>query len=162
MNRRTTRSVVFGLLGSAVVLLLSNGVGIADQSDTDKVKAAIDAFHAALSALDSKKMSEVWAHDPDVMNVNPRDKSVSIGWDAVSKNWDATFAFWSELKVTQQDGPDVHINGDVAWADGIASVSGKPKTGNAVPNAPTFETSVFQKRGDSWLLVSHAAWRVPQ
>jgi ketosteroid isomerase-like protein len=156
------RSVVFGLLGAAVLLLVSNGVGIADQSDTDKVKAAIDAFHAALSALDGKKMSDVWAHDPGVMNINPRDKNVSVGWDAVSKNWDATFAYWSELSVTVKDGPYIRINGDLAWADEIAAVSGKPKTGDAIPSAPTFETNVFAKRGDAWVLVSHAAWRVPQ
>jgi ketosteroid isomerase-like protein len=162
MNRRKMISVAAALLGSGLVSLAGSGASSAEQSDTDKIKAAIVSFHAALTALDSEKMGEVWAHDADVMNINPRDKSVSVGWDAVSKNWKATFAFWSELKVTQQDGPYIHVNGDVAWADGIASVSGKPKTGDAIPSAPTFETNVFQKRGESWLLVSHSAWRVPQ
>jgi ketosteroid isomerase-like protein len=160
MNRRNILSLsaitVFGL---AVL----PGKTVAQQSDTDKVKAAIDNFHAALSALDIKKMDDVWAHDSDVMLINPRDKTgPSIGWDAVRRNWEAVFAVWSELKVTQKDGPHIHINGNVAWADATAAVAGKPKTGDPVTSAPTFESTVLEKRGDRWVFVSHSAWRVPQ
>ena len=38
------------------LLLLSNHAGYAQQSDTDQVKAAIDALNAALSSLDMTKM----------------------------------------------------------------------------------------------------------
>ena len=106
------------------------------------------------------KMDAVWAHDADAMLINPRDKNISVGWDAIKKNWEATFNFWSELKVTRTAGP-IHISGNIAWATGIADVVGKSKAGAAV-NAPTFESDVFEKRGDRWLLVSHSAWRVPQ
>jgi hypothetical protein len=56
---------------------------------------------------------------------------------------------------------DLSTSGNVAWAAGIADVGGKSKAGAAV-TAPTFESSVFEKRGDRWLLVSHSAGRVPQ
>ena len=98
-------------------------------NDTDAVKAVIDGYHSALSALDVQKMDGLWAHDPYVVLINPRDKGISVGWDAVKKNWDATFAAWSELKVTQQDGPHIHVNGNVAWASGIALAAGKLKNG---------------------------------
>jgi ketosteroid isomerase-like protein len=159
MNRRSILSL-FAIMALGLALL--PGTAFAQQSDTDKIKAAIDAFHAALSALDIKKMDDLWAHDPYVMTINPRDKTVSIGWDAVRKSYDATVALWSELKVTQKDGPHIHINGNVAWANGIAVAGGNPKTGDAVAGAPTFESDVFEKRGDRWVLVSHNAWRVPQ
>src|SRR5260370_32382596 len=160
MNRRNILSLaaitVFGLAVLA-------GNAVPQQSDPDKVKAAIDNFHAALSALDIKKMDDVWAHDSDVMLINPRDKTgPSIGWDAVRRNWEAVFAFWSELKVTQKDGPHIHINGNVPWADATASVAGKPKTGDPVTTAPTFEATVLEKRGNRWVFVSHVPWRYPR
>ena len=131
------------------------------QTDIAAVKAAISSFHAALGALDIAKMEPLWAHNDTVMLVNPRDKSVSIGWDAVKKNWETAFNFWSELNVTQVSGPYVRVDGNVAWSIGVANTHGKPKMGNPV-NAPTFETDIFQKQGGEWQLVSHTASRVSQ
>jgi ketosteroid isomerase-like protein len=148
MNRRTTLALIMGLLYSGVGLFMSNGIGHAQQSDADGIKAAIDSFHAALSALDIRKMDDVWAHDPYVTVINPRDKTISTGWEAVRKSFEAVFGFWSELKVTGRDAPQIHISGLTAWATAI--------------NAPTFETGIFEKRGDRWLVVSWSAWRVPQ
>ena len=143
------------------LLLLSNHAGYAQQSDTDQVKAAIDALNAALSSLDMTKMDALWAHDANVMLVNPRDKTVSIGWDAVRKHWDELPADYSEFKVTQAEGPNIRVQGNIAWSIGIANAVGKLKSGAAL-NAPTFATDVFEKRDGKWLLVSHVALRVPQ
>ncbi len=161
MSLRTARRLSIGLVFVACLLVASKSI-YAQQSDSDGVKAAIDGFHAALSALDEKKMESVWAHDAYVVLINPRDKTVSVGWDAAKKSWDNTFAAWSELKVTQQDGPHIHVNGNVAWATGIALAVGKLKNGTVVSGAPTFETDVFEKRDNRWLMVSHTALRVPQ
>ena len=38
---------------------------------------------------------------------------------------------------------------------------GKTKTGAAV-DSHLFVSTVFEKRGDRWLIVSHSAWNVPQ
>ena len=160
MNRRTAFSLTVGFLAGAAVLASIGSIS-AQQADTDAVKAVIDGYHSALSALDVQKMDGLWAHDPYVVLINPRDKGISVGWDAVKKNWDATFAAWSELKVTQQDGPHIHVNGNVAWASGIALAAGKLKNGTTV-SSPTYEIDVMEKRGNSWLLVSHTAVRVPQ
>jgi ketosteroid isomerase-like protein len=157
MNRRNILSLS---AMTALGLALVPGNPVAQQADTDKVKAAVDAFNAALSALDMAKMDAVWAHDTDAMLINPRDKSISVGWDAIKKNWEGTFDFWSELKVTRTGGP-IHVNGNVAWATGTADVIGKSKAGAAL-TSPTLTSDVFEKRGDKWLLVSHCAWRVPQ
>jgi ketosteroid isomerase-like protein len=130
------------------------------QSDADKVKDALEAFHAALSARDIHKMEELWAHDPDVMYIGPRDKSIAVGWDAVKKKWEATLGFWTELKVTSQDGPHLHVSGAIAWADVIADVVGTPKNGAPV-RGPTFESFVLVKRGERWLLASDSTSRIP-
>lgn len=153
-------SVARALLLTGVIMLACNAKAYA-QTDIAAVKAAISSFHAALGALDIAKMEPLWAHNATVMLINPRDKSVTIGWDAVKKNWETVFSFWSELNVTQAAGPYVRVDGDVAWSTGVANVKGKPKTGSPV-NAPTFETDIFQKQGGEWQLVSHTASRVSQ
>jgi ketosteroid isomerase-like protein len=154
MSRRTSITLI------AVVLLAGSGKSYA-QSDMDDVKAAVAAYHAALSALDAPKMEALWMQDNSVMDIEPSDKSISVGWDAVKKNFESEFNAFSELKVTQADGPHIQVKGDVAWSTGIANSTLKTKAG-AVANGPVFETDVFEKRDGHWLLVSHTALRVPQ
>jgi ketosteroid isomerase-like protein len=153
-------SVAAGLIGSGFVFIAASTA--AQPSDTDQVKAVIVAFKAALSTLDSNKMQELWAHNPNVMLVNPRDKAVTVGWDAVSKNWEAGWTHVTQLNVTQKDGPYIQINGNVAWATGIALETGKLKTGEAFAGNSVFESDVFEKHGDHWLVVSHSAWYAPK
>ena len=156
MNRRTSITLIAqGLLFALVVLLAGNERSYAQQAD---IKAAIDGFHAALTSLDMKKMEPIWAHESYVMLINPNAKSISVGWDAVKKNWEATFNAFAELKVTQTDGPNIHVDGNVAWATSLVNAQLKTKTGAAVTEN-VFETDVFEKHGGSWLLVSHTALR---
>jgi ketosteroid isomerase-like protein len=145
----------------SAVVLIAGAASANAQSDVDGIKTAITALHAAISSLDIAKMEPLWAHDDNVMLINPRDKKISVGWGAVQQNWQRTFGVWSQLSVTQAEGPFVRVDGNVGWSTGIANVVGKPKTGAAV-NAPTVETDVWQKNGVAWLLVSHTASRVPQ
>lgn len=159
MGRRTSIALIArALLLSVVVLLAGNGKSYAQEAD---IKAAVDAFHGALGTLDVSKMDPLWAHDAYVMLINPRDKSISVGWDAIKKNWEATLNAYAELKVTQTDGPHIHVDGDVAWSMGTVNATLKLKSGTTV-NAPTVETDVFEKRAGKWLLVSHTASRIPQ
>jgi hypothetical protein len=72
MNRRTALALTMGL--SSICLLAGNGIGNAQQSDADKVKATIDGFHTAISSLDIRKMDDVWAHEPYAMVVNPETR----------------------------------------------------------------------------------------
>jgi ketosteroid isomerase-like protein len=142
-------------------LLVGNANGYAQEFEVNEVKAVINALHAAISALDMSKMEPLWAQNNYVMSKQPPDKSISIGRDAVNKDWEADFQPLSELNVTQAEGPHIHVNGNVAWQMGIAKAVGKLKTGAAV-NALVAETDVFEKPGGKWLLVSHTASRLPQ
>jgi ketosteroid isomerase-like protein len=148
----------FWIIWAIFVSISLTTAGYAQESD---IKAAIDAYHAALGSLDISKMEPLWVHDATVMLINPSDKSISVGWDAVKKDWETNWNNYSELKVTQADGPHIVIKDDVAWSTGIANAVVKFKAGNTV-TAPTYETDVFEKRGGKWLLVSHVASRVPQ
>jgi ketosteroid isomerase-like protein len=148
-------------LFSLLLLLAGNVSSYAQQSAVDQVKAAIDAFHAALGSLDVAKMAPLWVHEASVVLVNPRDKTIAVGWPAVSKDWEATFAANAALTVTQAAGPYVHVAGNIAWSIGIANAVIKLKSGQTI-NAPTYETDIFENRGGRWLLVSHVALRVPR
>ena len=162
MYRATSMTRV--LLFSALLLLgvlIGGGRSYAQQSAEDKVKAAQSTFHAALGALDMSRMAAVWAHDPNAMLINPRDKTIAIGWDAIQKDWEGTFNAWSQLNITPIDGPHIRVEGNLAWLTGIVTAAGKLKSGADI-SAPTFEETIFEQRGGQWLIVSHSAWRMPQ
>ena len=146
------------LLFSVAILLAGSAKSYAQESD---IKAAINVYHFALDSLELSKMEPLWAHDTNVILINPADKSVSVGWDAVKKDWQAQFNFLSELKVTQAEGPNVSVKGDVAWATGIAKAVAKSKVG-ADAGGLVYELDVFEKRDGKWLLVSHVALQVPK
>src|SRR5260370_37409760 len=122
------------LLFIGVALLAGDRIGYAQQrSDSDNVKAAIDAFHAALSNLNIGKMQNVWAQEPYVVLVNPRDKAPAVGWDAVKKDWqEGVFGFWAELKLSPKQAPQIHIDQRTAWTTGVVGVEGKNKSGQAL------------------------------
>ena len=164
MDRRGSGTVVArALVFGVVVLLAGAGRSYAQQSDTDSIKAAIAAFHAVIEGLDMTKMDPLWAHDPSVTNINPGDKTVSVGWDAVREGFLANGPqkFWAKLKLTQADGPYIQVKGGVAWASDFVDAAGTTKAGKAM-TARTMEHSVFEKRGGQWLLVSHSAARAPR
>ena len=89
MNRQTlSRATAAALLGVAV--LMDGGNSYA--SDADDVKATINEFHAALTALDLAKINAVWAHDDRVMDKEPLAKAVTLGWEErerILKAWSA-------------------------------------------------------------------------
>ena len=164
MNRLATLAMTtVSLLFVGVALLAGDGIGYAQQRpDSDNVKAAIDAFHAALSNLDIGRMQNVWAQEPYVVLINPRDKAPAISWDAVKKDWqDGVFGFWAELKLSPKQAPHIHVDQTTAWTTGVVGVEGKNKSGQVLSFTIT-ETQVYEKRGDRWLMVSHHASRVPE
>jgi len=164
MNRLATLAMTtMSLLFVGMALRASDGTSYAQQrSDSDNVNAAVNAFHAALSNLDIGKMQSVWAQEPYVVLINPRDKAPAIGWDAVKKDWqDGVFGFWAELKLSPRQTPHIHVDQTTAWTTGVVGVEGKNKSGHAL-SFIIIETQVYEKRGDRWLMVSHHASRVPE
>jgi hypothetical protein len=72
------RKLIVGARGALVMTLLLLGVAfvwggaVAQQSsDIAKVKAASQAFYAALNTRDPSAMAKVWAHTPYVVHISP-------------------------------------------------------------------------------------------
>ena len=78
------------------------------------VKAAVAAYNQAVDLLDAAKMEALWLQDDTVVDIEPRSKSIGLGWEAVKKNLEQNFSPFAELKDTQVDGPHVQIKGNVA------------------------------------------------
>jgi SnoaL-like domain len=64
-------------------ILISDSVAAQQQSEMDAVKAANQAFYAALSAGDVAAMQKVWSSDSDIQNIGPRSKAVAVGWNSI-------------------------------------------------------------------------------
>ena len=158
MKRLLTRLIMLVCFAGST----SYAQGQDNKTDASAVKDTISKVHAAISSLDISKMEPLWFHNAYVTLVNPKDKSVSVGWDDVKKNWENAFNFWSHIKVTQTAGPYVHVDGNVAWSTGLTNTNGKAKNGTSV-NSPTFESDVLRKDSDGeWKLEAHSAWRAAQ
>jgi ketosteroid isomerase-like protein len=144
---------------AAISILLTTGeISRAEDSD---LQAAVGRYHRAIEARDLSKMAPLWEHNDHVILVNPVSTAVAVGWPAVERNWRLLFDAFRELKLTQMDGPHMQIRGDIALSTGIVSADIKLKSGASVTEA-TFETAVFEKGRDGWLLISHVASTVPR
>ena len=140
------------LVAATLLSLGSPSVGRAQDAD---VKAAVDAYHAAIQSRNISDIAAVWSHDADITLVNPRDTTVAVGWDAVKGRWEQTFTLFNGLEITQTDGPHIAAMGDVAWSVGIVHVVLQLKSERKEVNY--VETDVFRKQGGHWLIVSHTA-----
>jgi ketosteroid isomerase-like protein len=130
-------------------------------SDLDQVKAANQAYYAALSARDLAAMERVWAKTPRDVNVAPPIKPVAhTGWGAIKANYETYWGTLDELTVSM-DEPQVAVQGSVAWVYGIEQARRRTKTGEVSASA-NFGTSIFIKEGARWLVVFHQAALIPR
>jgi ketosteroid isomerase-like protein len=130
-------------------------------SDFDQVKAANQAYYAALSARDLAAMERVWAQSPRDVNVAPPIKPAAhIGWDTIEKNYQTFWATLDELTVSMEES-QVVVHGSVAWVYGIEQARLRTKNGE-VSAGPNFGTSIFIKEGGRWLMVFHQAALIPR
>lgn len=156
MNTLKTVALLF-----FAVALIAGESNAQKKSDSDEVKAAIESFHAAITARDVKQMENLWVRDHHAILLNPRDKDAWVGWDAIKPHWQETFDFWSDVKVTVRAIPQDHVKQNTAWSVSVAEVESKSKAGQA-QRFKVLETAVFEKRGNRWLIASHHASRQPE
>ncbi|QOT79216.1 nuclear transport factor 2 family protein [Cupriavidus basilensis] len=159
MNRRN----VLVLAATSVAGLHAAGASAQQSSGIEAIKAANQAFYAALSARDTKAMVALWANKPYVVNIGPRSKTVAVGYaDAVSGYWPAAFDAFSEMAVSPASIDQVQTDGKLAWVIGTESAVLQPRAGGEALKFETFFTNIFEKNGSRWLLVSHHAQVIPK
>jgi ketosteroid isomerase-like protein len=149
--------VLLGAVGLGVLV----GGGTSYAADFDDVKAAIDGYHAALSSLDLARIDAVWAHDGTVIDKEPPDMTITVGWEGTRKNFERMIATAAEVSIAQAEGPHIQVQGDLAWSAGMAKADGKTKAGEH-SSGVILEADVFKKQNGRWLLVSHITSVMPQ
>jgi ketosteroid isomerase-like protein len=159
MNRRNALSLS---AITALALTLLPDEPIAQQvADTEGVKAASNAFYAALAVIDNgAAMEKVWAQTPYVTYVGPRSKAIVVGWDAQKKMWEETNNSTSSRSVSLTE-PHIHANGNLAWEMGVEAGLVKFKNGNEA-KVDYIATNVYEKIDGRWLMVSHHVQPRPQ
>jgi ketosteroid isomerase-like protein len=124
--------------------------------DEEAVLNANQKFYEALSAGSIEGISAACAHDPDVTALHETSTEVAVGWPAVLDTWKAVpFESFAELSCVMTK-PAIKVHGSVAWVAGLESVRGKTKNGEAFA-LTALGTNIYEKRGDSWLIVHHHA-----
>ena len=152
LTPRSGRLAVY-ILSAAAGLFGAPSTGSAQDAD---VKTAIDASQAAIHSLAIGEIEKVWSHAADITLVNPGDKTVAVGWDAVKGRWEAVFTTLSAVDIKQTDGPYITVTDTIARAVGIVHVSLRFKSQEA-READFVETDVLQKQDGHWLVVAHTA-----
>ena len=151
-NHAITFFVLFaGCLGSSVTMA----------DDLADVTAANNAFYAALSARDAGMLAKVYAHDPYVANISPGSGTLQVGWPGVEK-WAMSLAtIYKDLTVVPSE-LHIHVNGNTAWVVNTEHAKGTFLKTGAASDSTLISTNIYEKQGDSWLMVSHQAQIIPK
>jgi ketosteroid isomerase-like protein len=123
-------------------------------ADVDDVKAAVDGYRAAISSLDAAKIDAVWAHDGTVIDKEPPEKTITVGWEGTRKKFEGLIDAAAEVSIAQVEGPHIEVQGDLVWSAGMVKADGKTKAGKR-NSGIILEADVFKKQNGRWLLVSH-------
>ena len=140
----------------------AQGRAVAQQSsDMEKVKAASQAFYAALNARDPGAMAKVYAHTPYVAYIPPVGSDIAVGWEAVNKTWEEVFhKVTSKIDMSYKRAGGPQIEGNLAWEVGtergpVTFADGKTVDFGVLP------TNIYQKIDGRWLMISHQAGQIP-
>ena len=152
------RPMMLSILGAAFVC----GEAVAQQStDIEKVKAASQAFYAALDARDPSAMAKVYAHTPYVVHISPTAKEIALGWEAVNKSWENVHDGTTQINVSFSETGQPQVVGDLAWEVGAEKGPVTLKDGKVI-DIDAFATNVYQNIDGDWLMVSHQAGQLPK
>ena len=152
-----------GMLALAIISIsLWAGSAVAQQAaDVEGVKAASQAFYAAVMVLDDgTAMESVWARKPYITYVGPQSKSVILGWDAQKQYWDDFNKRFLQRTVSLVDS-HIHVNGNLAWEIGVETGQARLVDGS-IRTVDWIATNVYEKIDGRWFMVSHHVQPRPQ
>jgi ketosteroid isomerase-like protein len=130
-------------------------------ADLEAVKAASDAFYAAVVVVDDgTAMEKVWAHTPYVTYVGPRSTTIIVGWEAQKQYWIDFNKPFAQRTVALVDA-HLHAVGNLAWELGAESGLAQMKDGTT-RKVDWMVTNVYEKIDGRWLTVSHHVQPKPQ
>lgn len=139
-----------------IQLLFAGGRAQAD--DSSEVRAANEAYYAALSARDIDATGKVWARG-NTFNIFAAGRSAQMGWDAIRAAYEDLFKRFPELSITMAD-PAIRQDGDTALVIGIETLRARSPNGDPVAlSLPA--TNVFRRQDGQWRMIHHHTSRPP-
>jgi ketosteroid isomerase-like protein len=115
----------------------------------DTVLAANRRFYDAFEAADLDAMSEVWAHDDDILCTHPGWATLH-GWAAVSASWFTLFNNDQSLQFILTN-ERARVSGEVAWVSCDENILGDGSGGTAAA------LNLFSLVAGRWRMVGHHA-----
>ena len=144
------------------VAFAQGGAVAQESSDMEKVKAASQAFYAALNARDPSAMAKVYAHTPYVAYIPPVGGDIAVGWEAVNKTWEEVLRkVTSKIDMSYNRAGMPQIDGNIAWEVGTERGPVTFADGKTV-DFGVLSTNIYQKIDGRWLMISHQAGQIPK
>ncbi len=123
--------------------------------DTAGVRAASDAFYAALNEMftgNTAPMESVWSHESDVTQLGPMGGRIT-GWDAVGAEWRREGGLKLGGAVTAEH---VQVVAGPCMGYTVTEEVGQNMTADGEPVEVRFRaTNVFRKERGGWKMVHH-------
>lgn len=130
---------------------------MSESSDREKVLRVNQRFYEALGKRDLELMSTVWVRDERAGCVHPGWIMLQ-GWEAIRQSWENVFDPRDRLDIRLSN-VNVEVRGDVAWVTCIQELVYIKRDPVMVNIAQS--TNIFERHGDTWLMVLHHASPIP-
>jgi uncharacterized protein (TIGR02246 family) len=119
------------------------------------VTAVIDQFWQSFETQDISLVSEVMAHDPDMVVIGTDASERWVGYEAFETAMEEQFAAMESLQTSlHHETFRIHHFGEVAWYSGVADFKGI-SLGEDFEFADLRVTAVLEKRDGRWVIVQY-------
>ena len=119
------------------------------------VKAAMNQFWQSFETSDIDLVSEVMAHDLDMVIIGTDAPERWVGYEEFRTAMEQQFAAMESLQASLHDEVfKIHNSGEVAWYSGMADFKGT-SLGEDFEIADLRATAVLEKRDAKWVIVQY-------
>ena len=119
------------------------------------VKAAMNQFWQSFETSDISLVSEVMAHDPDMVIIGTDAAERWVGYEEFRTAMEQQFAAMESVQPSVHDEVfKIHHSGQIAWYSGIADIKGT-SLGQDFEIAGLRVTAVLEKRDTNWVVVQY-------
>lgn len=119
-------------------------------TEKDGILAVLDRFRAGWEALDADAVLGCFAKDPQIVVIGTDEDEYWRGFDALVEPFRSMVGAFTDPVYRWDGPPEIHVDGDLAWADGRLDTS---LTADGQRLAVRMRTSWVLRRRDRWEVV---------
>ena len=118
--------------------------------DDEAVMAVLDRFRTGWEALDADAVLACFARDAGIVVIGTDENEYWRGFDALVAPFRSMVGAFRDPVYRWEAPPQIHVDGDVAWADGRLDTS---LISDGQRLAVSMRTSWVLRRGEDWEIV---------